>query len=113
MWFSSSIQTNDDDLTGKRDANDPDDDFSRRTKRLAPKKHLVPELAGVKEQEEFFNKLDKESNSKQELTEFREDLSRLTLAECLQKYECSIGDALKLDPLLQKRILIKVTDRFH
>lgn len=69
----------------------------------------MPELAGAREQQEFFAKLENKASSKQELAEFREDLNRLTLAECLQKYECSIADALKLDPALQKRIVIKVT----
>lgn len=47
------------------------------------------------------------------LTEFREDISKQTLAESLLKYECSIKDALTLDTQLQKRIIIKVREFFN
>lgn len=45
---------------------------------------------------------------KKELDEFKNDLDRLSLVECLEKYECSIKDALQMDPNEQKRIVIKV-----
>ena len=120
----SSIRT-DDDLTGndraddldkqdlERSAERPDSrkpDFGERpnVERSNFEKKFVPESGGLRERDEFFGEIEKKLKTKQELVEFREDLNRLTLAECLEKYECSIADALQLDPSLQKRILIKV-----
>lgn len=59
------------------------------------------------ESELDFKDLDKLIN-KNELEKFKKDISELSLAECLLKYECSIKDAQQLDPKLQKRIIIKV-----
>lgn len=113
----SSIRT-DDDVTGDELAGDlidkqrrPAKQDHRRTADVPDKQQAAPEFGNVKEQEEFFGDIARVAKSKQELAEFRDDLNKLTLAECLAKYECSIRDALQLDPSLQKRILIKVSIR--
>ena len=113
MRFSSSART-DEDLTSddpaadlakkKRDAERPDAQKPNVQKPEVQKS--VTEFGAARE--EFFGEIARQAKNKQELSEFREDLNKLTLAECLQKYECSFADALKLDPALQKRILIKV-----
>ena len=111
MRFSSSIRT-DDDLTGDDLAGDSDAKQRRpnqKNRKLDVRDGQGAEFGNAKEQEEFFSDIARVAKSKQELASFRDDLNKLTLAECLQKYECSIRDALQLDPSLQKRILIKVS----
>ena len=95
--LSSNFKARDEHLSEQFNENDYQNDYQNNEDKLSIENDFK------------LNKINEiKLRNKDDLAKFKENIQKLSLAECLDKYELSIKSALQLDPKLQKRILIKV-----